>query len=161
MSRSALRKVLLRNGFRFRRQDKRRILSERREIVAARASYLRNIRRLRMTHPDGQFVFLDETWFCQNDTIEKAWLDCSETTGRKTTLGKGKRLVILHAGSSHGFVNGALFSARNNGQAADYHSNMTAEKFEWWFEHQLLPNIAANSVIVMDNASYHSRQSEK
>ena len=77
MSRSALRKVLLRNGFRFRKQNKRRILSERREIVAARAAYLRNIRRLRMTSTDGQFVFLDETWFCQNDTLEKAWLESS------------------------------------------------------------------------------------
>ena len=69
--------------------------------------------------------------------------------------------MILHAGTSNGFVNGALFSARNDGQAADYHSNMTADKFERWFELQLLPNIAANSVIIMDNASYHSRQSEK
>lgn len=38
---------------------------------------------------------------------------------------------------------------------------MNAAVFEKWFRHQLLPNIAANSVIVMDNASYHSVQVEK
>ncbi|XP_072400443.1 uncharacterized protein [Diabrotica undecimpunctata] len=34
---------------------------------------------------------------------------------------------------------------------------MTAHLFEKWFKEQLLPNIPPNSVIVMDNASYHSR----
>ena len=161
MSRSSLRKVLLQNGFRFRKVDKRRLLAERREIVVARASYLRSVRRLRQEQPGRQFVYLDETWFHQNDVQERAWLDAQEVTGRKTALGKGRRLVILHAGCSSGFIGGALFSLRNDGQAADYHSNMSADKFEKWFAEQLLPNIAANSVIIMDNASYHSRQKER
>lgn len=33
--------------------------------------------------------------------------------------------------------------------------------FEEWFEHTLIPNLKPNSVIVMDNASYHSRQISK
>ncbi|XP_050516593.1 uncharacterized protein LOC126891459 [Diabrotica virgifera virgifera] len=40
---------------------------------------------------------------------------------------------------------------------ADYHEDMTAHLFEKLFKEQLLPNIPPNSVIVMGNASYHSR----
>lgn len=38
---------------------------------------------------------------------------------------------------------------------------MTATVFESWFRNQLLTNIPPNSVIVMDNASYHSVLAEK
>ena len=37
---------------------------------------------------------------------------------------------------------------------------MTAEHFEDWFASKLLRNVQPNSLIVMDNASYHSRRSE-
>ncbi|RZC39589.1 DDE 3 domain containing protein [Asbolus verrucosus] len=38
---------------------------------------------------------------------------------------------------------------------------MSAYIFEKWFLENLLPNVPRNSVIVMDNASYHSAQTEK
>jgi hypothetical protein len=34
---------------------------------------------------------------------------------------------------------------------------MDGALFEIWFQNQLLPNIPQNSVILMDNAKYHSR----
>ena len=34
---------------------------------------------------------------------------------------------------------------------------MTGEHFDEWFRDKLLPNVPPNSLIVMDNASYHSR----
>ena len=37
---------------------------------------------------------------------------------------------------------------------------MTSEHFEEWFHDSLMPNIPANSLIVMDNAPYHSRRLE-
>ena len=37
---------------------------------------------------------------------------------------------------------------------------MTAEHFEDWFASSLLPNVQPSSLIVMDNATYHSRRSE-
>ncbi|XP_072023475.1 uncharacterized protein [Amphiura filiformis] len=37
---------------------------------------------------------------------------------------------------------------------------MNAAKYERWFTNQLLPNLKPNSVIVLDNASYHSAQEE-
>ena len=39
----------------------------------------------------------------------------------------------------------------------DYHDSMNAEAYENWFEKRLCPNLEPNSVIVIDNASYHSR----
>ena len=38
---------------------------------------------------------------------------------------------------------------------------MTGEHFEEWSEYKLLPNILPNSLIAMDNASYHSRIEEE
>ena len=38
----------------------------------------------------------------------------------------------------------------------DYHDEMTSEHFEEWFHDSLMPNIPANSLIVMDNAPYHN-----
>ena len=46
---------------------------------------------------------------------------------------------------------------KNNG---DYHDDMTADHFEEWFGTKLLTNVPPNSLIVMDNASYHSRRSD-
>ena len=37
---------------------------------------------------------------------------------------------------------------------------MTAQHFEEWFHDALMPNIQPNSLIVMDNAPYHSRRLE-
>ena len=42
----------------------------------------------------------------------------------------------------------------------DYHDEMTSEHFEEWFHDSLMPNIPPNSLIVMDNAPYHSRRLE-
>jgi hypothetical protein len=38
---------------------------------------------------------------------------------------------------------------------------MDAALFEKWFSEQLIPNLPTKSVIVLDNASYHSRQLDK
>lgn len=57
------------------------------------------------------------------------------------------------------FLTQSSFSNKKND--GDYHNQMTSVKFEEWFRNQLLPNIAPNSVIVMDNAAYHSTQIEK
>ena len=39
----------------------------------------------------------------------------------------------------------------------DYHDSMNAEAYESWFEKGLCRNLEPNFVIVIDNASYHSR----
>ena len=74
--------------------------------------------------------------------------------------GKGKRLIILHAGSENGWVPNAELVFQSGGTSDDYHKDMDHQEFERWFKDQLLPNIPVNSIIAMDNASYHSRRYE-
>lgn len=83
------------------------------------------------------------------------------STGLRAPSGKGGRLIVLHAGSAEGFVDGAALVFRAKKGAGDYHTEMDAPRFQKWFVEQLLPNIKPRSVIVMDNASYHSAQVEK
>jgi hypothetical protein len=68
---------------------------------------------------------------------------------------------VLHAGSKEGFIPGAalIFSSKTNN--GDYHVEMNEENFLTWFEEQLLKKLEEPSIIVMDNASYHSTLAEK
>ena len=160
LSRSSLRKLLLQNGFRFRKVNQRKLLIERPCVRAARARYLRAIRRIRTIEPSRTIVYLDETWYNQFDFDQDAWLDDRELSGKKAVIGKGKRLIIVHAGCQAGFIEGALLTTWTDGKSSDYHDSMNAQHFEEWFS-QLLSGIPENSVIVMDNASYYSRQKNK
>ena len=144
----------------FRKVNSRKLLTEKPQVVAARSVFLRSIRRVREQTPDRAVIYLDETWYNQYDMKTVAWLDDSDIIGRKTVIGKGKRLILLHAGSKSGFIPQAWLCMRTDGKSADYHSSMNAEVLERWFQEQLLPHIPPHSVIVMDNASYHSRSAK-
>ena len=63
---------------------------------------------------------------------------------------------MVHAGSKEGFVLGAADVFRAKKGSGDYHQEMDGKRFEEWFTKKLLPNLKPRSVIVMDNASYHS-----
>ncbi|KAJ4432446.1 hypothetical protein ANN_21065 [Periplaneta americana] len=60
--------------------------------------------------------------------------------------------VDIHCGAYHSFK-----SKSTN----DPYKEMNAVNSKHWFENKLLPNIPQNSIIVMDNASYHSVQLNK
>ena len=38
-----------------------------------------------------------------------------------------------------------------------YECSMDSTLFEYWFEYQLLPAVSEDSVIIMDNASFHRK----
>lgn len=65
----------------------------------------------------------------------------------------------MHIGSKTGFVDDGLLIFEGR-KTADYHDEMDANVFETWFRN-ILKKLPDNSVIVMDNASYHSRKKEK
>ena len=62
-------------------------------------------------------------------------------------------------GVGRGFVKDALLMFRSrNGNKGDYHDSMDSGRFKEWFETQLMhTNIPPRSLIIMDNASYHSK----
>lgn len=67
------------------------------------------------------------------------------------------RYIILHAGSEEGFVDNASRIFKSKSKKGDYHGEMNAENFEKWIKNDLLPNLKRPSLIIIDNASYHSR----
>jgi hypothetical protein len=69
---------------------------------------------------------------------------------------------FAYGGSSDDFVNSALhLTARNiKHTKVDSHQEMNAKVFQGWFEQTLLPELPPRSVIVIDNAPYHSEQWE-
>ena len=122
------------------------------------------MRQLRKNRREGRpVIYLDETWANACDGVEKMWMeDDPRAIGRtkggiRKPSGKDSRLIILHAGSENGWINGADLVFQSKKAAGDYHDEMTSEHFREWFHDSLMPNIPANSLIVMDNAPYHSR----
>jgi len=110
--------------------------------------------------------YLDETWVNAGETTSKTWVDKTVnsprdaflrglTTGQKEPSGKGKRLIVVHIGSSDGFVVGGLLCFESKKNTDDYHDEMNGDTFYDWFTN-ILPLLRENAVIVMDNASYHS-----
>ena len=93
------------------------------------------------------------------------WSDNTEKCTLSATPSKGKRIVICHAGSTEGFVpNSLLLCGKKLSESYyDYHVDMNMDVFEDWFENTLLKNLPQGKkvLIVIDNAKYHSRLSEK
>lgn len=163
-----LKRTLREINIRYLKRNRKSILIEKDEIVLWRRKYLENIRQHRQMGK--KIYYTDETWLNEGHTVSKVWQDLNVkssrqafldgfSTGLKAPSGKGRRLIITHIGSDSGFLDGGLsiFESRKTG---DYHEDMNAEVFEMWFS-SILMRVEPGSVIVMDNASYHSRRIEK
>ncbi|XP_060881585.1 uncharacterized protein LOC132953053 [Metopolophium dirhodum] len=130
---------------------------ERNDIVSLRCKFLREICTLRKNNDLRQIVYLDETWVNQNHSLSVAWQHDTNIVGPKIPTGKGGRLIVVHAGcAKYGFIpNAKLVFRSNTGNSTDYHSQMNSDVFKSWFT-QMLNNLEEPSVVIMDNASYHS-----
>lgn len=67
----------------------------------------------------------------------------------------------MHAGTKHGFIPEAALIFSSKTKNFDYHGEMNESTFLQWFEEQLLKKLEEPSIIVLDNASYHSTLAEK
>jgi len=68
--------------------------------------------------------------------------------------------VTQDAPARYGFIKDSKLVFRSNsGNTTDYHNQMNAEVYKEWFL-QLLNHLEEPSIIVMDNASYHSTLAE-
>ena len=158
MSVTSLWRLLKKMGFRYTKRTNKRQLYERHDVIAARAEYLRAIREYRRAGRPS--VYLDETWCNQHHTVAKAWQD-GESAPKDAPSGKGKRLIILHAGSANGWIPDAELAFVGKKDTSDYHGEMNQVHFEEWWEHDLLPNLPPMAVIVLDNAPYHNRRTDE
>ncbi|XP_043471440.1 uncharacterized protein LOC122504405 [Leptopilina heterotoma] len=145
---------------------------ESRSVAEKRKFYLESIQNFRSQGYN--IYYLDETWCGANHTLSKGWVEYSTEKnvdnfdayrdvqkignyrgGFVTPSGAGKRLIILHVGNENGFVESCMTCFIGNKGSADYHQEMNAQHFEEWFRH-LLRILPRNSVVVLDQAPYHT-----
>ncbi|KAF0708646.1 DDE 3 domain-containing protein, partial [Aphis craccivora] len=132
-SKTSVKRILHNLNFKYKKcNDGRRFLMERNDIVV-----------------------------CRNHTQGYIWQNPVNTEGLKVPIGKGARLIVCHTGSpSFGFVNNSKLVFRcKSGSTEDYHLQMNADIFEKCFV-EMLANLEESSVVVMDNAFYHSMLAE-
>lgn len=158
-SRESLRLLLKQRGFYFKKcQNKRKILMERPHIIHLRYKYLKRIRQFR--EEKRHIIYIDETWVDNDITFKKCW-QSDEISGIISNISSTGRLIVVHAGSENGFVKDAGLIFKAGMATGDYHGQMNQENFTKWLTEKLLPNIPPHSVIVLDNAPYHSVLEEK
>ncbi|XP_063897313.1 uncharacterized protein LOC135118660 [Helicoverpa armigera] len=154
-SRETLRKVLRKIGFRYKKtQSNRKVLIERNDISAWRAGYLQKI-KLNECGEKKPVIFLDETYIHSSHTVGRCW-QSDNVDGALNPVSKGNRWIIVHAGGEMGFVENALLVFKSNTKSGDYHDEMNNTNFKKWVTEKLLPNLQTETIIVMDNAPYHS-----
>ena len=162
--RVTLWRVLRKMGFKHKKVNDKSYIYEQPRIIVHRHEYLRRLRRNRTERRP--VIYLDETWVNARDSVEKMWVEDDPRAaggtkgGLRKPSGKGSRLIILHAGGENGWIDGAALVFQSKKATGAYHDEMTSEHFEEWFHDSLIPNIPSNSLIVIDNAPYHSRKLE-
>ncbi|XP_054260027.1 uncharacterized protein LOC128984711 [Macrosteles quadrilineatus] len=153
---SSLATVLKSLGFAYKKFNSRKVLMEKPAIALKRCQFLRKTRDIDLKNT----VFLDETWLNENTCHEKGWTDGSVRGTLSAPLGKGRRLIVCHAGTQDGWIKAPplVFQSCKTG---DYHEEMDSKVFEHWFFNTLIPVLPPSSTIIMDNAPYHSRVENK
>ncbi|XP_049832914.1 uncharacterized protein LOC126273406 [Schistocerca gregaria] len=141
--------------------DNRKVLVEHLETHSKRIEYLKKIKKyLEEGRP---IINIDETYIHSLHTMRKEWTD---------EVREGQYLIIVHAGSKSGFVPNALLIYKSGTKTGDYHADMNAENFSRYFffifyylivvaVNKLILNVPQNSIVVLDNASYHNVLHEK
>ncbi len=157
---STLARTLDRWGFEFGKGTRSQHLKEKDHVVAARQRYLRKKRKNRESNSSTETirpeVYLDESYVNKNHSNDYIWYYGEDGPWVQKPTGKGERLIIMNAITKDGWVPDAETIFKSTKKTGDYHGQMNAELFAKWFEEKLIPNIPDNSLIVMDNASYHN-----
>lgn len=115
--RTSLYTTIKKLGFVFTKRKRCSILTEREDLLVWRQNFVYDIRKYR--NEGRSIYYLDETWLNVGDCVDKCWNDRTVkskrdafnkglTTGATNPTGKGKRLIILHIGSTKGFLDGGL-----------------------------------------------------
>ncbi|XP_048258134.1 uncharacterized protein LOC125383596 [Haliotis rufescens] len=131
-------------------------MCERPDIIRLRINYLRTIKKKR---DEGyEPVYLDKTWVNACHTgLTNGLTQIPESHSARSPPGKGERVIVFHAGSHRGFLPGSdlVFRSRST-DGGDYHTEMNSQVFTAKVEEQLLLALPDKSLVVMDNAPYHS-----
>lgn len=128
---SSLRRIVRELGFKMRKaENKVSVLLEKTNLRLLRINYLNKMQQYRQEGRPIVYTYV-------------------HTTRLKA---KDDNVVIIYAASETGCVPNALLVFRSFA--------MTYENYEKWLRSQLIPNLPENSVVVVNNASYHNKQHE-
>ncbi|XP_049883814.1 uncharacterized protein LOC126379181 [Pectinophora gossypiella] len=162
---STMYKIMKKLNFKYAKRSRKSVLLDRPDLQVWRIIYIHKISDYRKENK--KIYYLDETWVNEGHTVDHVWMDDDIKSSRDAFLrglstglknpAKGRRLIVTHIGNENGFLEGAdwVFEAKKSD--GDYHGEMDSHNFEKWFQ-ETLEKIEPGSVIVMDNASYHSRK---
>ena len=167
-SRSTVYRLIKKLGFVFKKRNKKMCIYQRLDIVLQRHNFLRKINEYRKN--EYHIYYQDETWCNTNHTKECVWqlentsseellMGTEWKGGLNVPSGAGRRLIINDIGSREGFLKGCgeVFVGTKSG---DYHSEMNSLHFEDWWKTKVLPSLPDKSVVIVDNAKYHSRMTD-
>jgi transposase len=160
---ATLWRALVRWGFEFGTGTRSAQLKESDRIIIQRRQYLRQKIANRkekggIKRPE---IYLDESYINKNHSRDDTWYLSEDGGIIGKPTGKGERLIIVNAISEDGWIPDAKLVFKASSKTADYHLSMNWEAFKDWFVNKLLKNIPANSLIIMDNASYHNVLTEE
>lgn len=162
VSTSTLWRTIRNLGFCYKKTDNRKVLCELSHIVAKRHEFLRRYVENSESKSPKAMVFLDETWIFARGAEKRSWQNSSiRCFQQPKKTGNGKRFMIIHAGGNMGFIPDAGKVLTSNKVSKDYHDTMDYQYFENWFENYVLKRLEGPSLIILDNAAYHTRRLNK
>lgn len=151
-----MQRTLIRLGMEWRETKKKGIIyRESPDIIRKRRSYLYQLKEYRCLPDKEKYleIWTDESYIHHHHSFNYSWYGISDFVKRQH---KGRRLVILAAGSKNGFVPQSIKTYCAQKPTGDYHGNISKTIYYKWFTENLLPNLTQKSLIIMDNASYHT-----
>jgi hypothetical protein len=118
-----------------------KILMQGHDIRFKRIQYLKQLKQFKA---EGRPIFFtDESYIHTSHLSKYSWNDGS-SKGIRAPVSKGRRLIMVHAGSEAGFVNNGLLLFKSG----DYHDDMNWGNFEKWVKTLLIPNLPPKSVLL-------------
>ena len=149
-------------GFEYKLKNGLKILIEQKDIATKRYNFLVSYHENFVAENPLDPCSQDETWEYVEGTLKgKAWQDDTSKGTCAKPKSTGARFIISHIANRDGFIPNAgafLMSCKDPHKADDYHHDMNGDYWHEWMTRIALPQLTKPSLIIIDNAPYHTVQ---